>query len=91
MDDLAVIDVELQLQVRDLQFLDQIMGEDEIVEEVTGHVGGLIGSITTSSPSGAKNSAAVATDLQNAATAFGSARSAIPAIRCTRLTPVACA
>jgi len=52
---------------------------------------GLIGSITTSRPWGRKNSAAHTSDLRNAATALGSRRSAIPAIRCTRLTPVACA
>ncbi len=38
MDDLAVIDIELQLQVRDLEFDDQVAREDKIVEEVSGHV-----------------------------------------------------
>ena len=38
MDDLAVIDVELKFQVRNLQFPDEIIGETEIVEEVAGHV-----------------------------------------------------
>ncbi len=38
MDDLAVIDVELQFQVRDLQLGDQIARKPKIVEEVAGHI-----------------------------------------------------
>src|SRR5262249_59780301 len=37
MDDLAVKDVELELQVRDLQFADQVTREKEIIEEIAGH------------------------------------------------------
>src|SRR5947209_18467444 len=41
MNDLAMIDVELKLQVRKPQLLDQIAREAEIVEEVTGDVAGV--------------------------------------------------
>ena len=38
MNDLAVIDVELQFQVRDLQFGDQVAREAKIVEKIARHV-----------------------------------------------------
>src|SRR3954453_11002261 len=38
MDDLAVIDVELEFQVRKPQLLDQVAREAEIIEEVAGHI-----------------------------------------------------
>ena len=38
MDDLAMIDVELQFQVRNFQLDDQVAREAEIVEEIAGHV-----------------------------------------------------
>ncbi|MCY1304995.1 hypothetical protein D9M70_547720 [compost metagenome] len=38
MDDLTMIDIELELQVRQAEFPDQALGRAEIMEEISRHV-----------------------------------------------------
>jgi len=88
---LAMIDVELQFQVGNFQLENQIARKCKIVEKITGHVARVDRLDHHVDAMGGEELGGVIADWRNAATACGSLRWAMPAIRCRRLTPVACA